>query len=144
MNDAWRRGSQKDNRAICDIGWGHHCNYTAVHRPCSVLLPPHSLLHRCCSEIATPPEQKTPWIEFPSLNVFPRECYLLWFANRLQTMEEDMIQKLNFNNKKKTLEFLLSEMEYMMGEVSLTEGSEVKFWTYCVWDNFKRSSGRTK
>lgn len=40
--------------------------------------------------------------------------------------------KTQFQQQKNTLEFLLSEMEYMMGEVSLTEGSEVKFWTYCV------------
>lgn len=121
--------------------WGHHCNYIAVHFPGSVLLPTHSLLHRYYSEIATSPEQKTPWIESPSLNVFPRE-FCLWFANRLQTTEEDMIQKLNFN--KRTFEFLLSEMEYMMGGASLIVESEVKFWTYYVWDNFKHSSERTK
>lgn len=41
-----------------------------------------------------------------------------------------MIQKLNFN--KRTFEFLLSEMEYMMGGASLIVESEVKFWTYYV------------
>lgn len=44
------------------------------------------------------------WVESPFFSVSPRELCLLWFANRMQTMEKDTNQKFYFSQR--TVELL--------------------------------------
>lgn len=68
------------------------------------LCPPHPPpLPRSATLVFTPPQvlirkrntlSKRSWIESPSLSVIPGEFCLLWFANRMQTVEKNRSQKL--------------------------------------------------
>lgn len=81
------------SKALCDIGWGQHCNYIVLHLlPCPFWFPHiHSF-----TGVALLQEH---WMESPFFSVFPREFCLLWFANRMQTMEKDMNQKFSLNKR---------------------------------------------